>query len=448
MQPLAGMDGAEFGKKRKQLSFPVTIARALPEERSQLQALQERAERIAGGNPRLAEWLDKVLCEISADAVLQALEKTQAEFREDILAETLLGMLSAETRSALANGLVFEVSVPRSCFEAVCGSVGLDRAIALGVLEVFPGGEVRVPRILPLEMPEDEELAERAARELYRVWWEESESSTEEQDLEIHRLAMLGKVEEIAGNIADALAYHWRRKSRYREVVKLCRETMTDFKHLGVLTELAIAEKELGESETALQLHQQVLANCSSEDNHLKARTLHQMANIYVDRDEVNEAILRYRESLALYKQIGDVQGIAASLHQLAVIYTNQGKADKAIPLYQVSLVLYEQIDNMQGKAGVLHQMAVIYTHQGKADKAIARYRESLVIYEQIEDVQGKAITVANMAQLLAAGGDFETAIVHLQESLQILQHIGSPDVATVEKLLAGVIQTRQNNGD
>jgi hypothetical protein len=66
-----------------------------------------------------------------------------------------------------------------------------------------------------------------------------------------------------------------------------------------------------------------------------------------------------------------------------------------------------------------------------------------LEIKERIGDVRGKAITLANMAWLLANNGDFQTAISYLQESLTILQHLKSPDAATVQSLLEQVTRKK-----
>ena len=83
--------------------------------------------------------------------------------------------------------------------------------------------------------------------------------------------------------------------------------------------------------------------------------------------------------------------------------------------------------------------MAFIYADQGQVDQAIALYQQSLEIKERIGNVQGKAMTLANMGDLLASNGDFQTAISYLQESLTILQHLKSPNAATVQSLLEEV---------
>jgi tetratricopeptide (TPR) repeat protein len=68
--------------------------------------------------------------------------------------------------------------------------------------------------------------------------------------------------------------------------------------------------------------------------------------------------------------------------------------------------------------------------------EAIDLYQQSLEIKERIGNVQGKAATLAMLGNLLARQGDRPTAITYLQESIAILQHLKSPDAATVEQML------------
>jgi tetratricopeptide (TPR) repeat protein len=90
-----------------------------------------------------------------------------------------------------------------------------------------------------------------------------------------------------------------------------------------------------------------------------------------------------------------------------------------------------------------LGEMAKIYESQGLIEQAIALYQQSLEIKDRIGNVQGKAATLAMMGYLLANNGDFQTAISYLQESLTILQHLKSPDAATVQSLLEQVTRKK-----
>ena len=79
-QPLSGLRGADWQKKCDRLvSF-----RTESEVESDL---QQQAKAIADGNPRLLEWLDKVLQDRQLDQskILEQIAARAAQFRESIL---------------------------------------------------------------------------------------------------------------------------------------------------------------------------------------------------------------------------------------------------------------------------------------------------------------------------------------------------------------------------
>jgi tetratricopeptide (TPR) repeat protein len=532
--PLFSLRGVDLKKKCDRLAgFKLPMLSR--EDAEPLVALQKQAIAVADGNPRLLEWLaailpNDLLTEAQKQEVLDRMNAKQIEFREHILAETLLAQQSPDLREMLRLGLVFDLPVPELVFAKVCEGVEnlkvhQVRAKAIGLLEVN-GDLYRVPKILvELLSPEfTQEIYATAARELYRVWFQESESSTEEQKLEIHRLALLGEEKEIAVKIGAILTNRWNDESRFREVIRLCESTLKITEDYRILHQLARSQEVLGEVDLAKNNYQKALDDSPSEtideqsekaviihnmadiyaqqgqvdqaialyqqslgitdrigDLKTKAATLHQMARIYARQGQVDQAIALYQQSLEIKERIGNVQGKANTLHQMAIIYTQQGQVDQAIALYQEVSEIDERIGNVQGKAATLHQIAVIYAQHGQVDQAIALYQQSLEITDRIGNVQtkastlhqmagiyaqqgqvdqaialyqqsidieerignvgGKAYTLANMGQLLAINGDCQTAISYLQESLTILQHLKSPDAATVQSLLEQVQQ-------
>jgi tetratricopeptide (TPR) repeat protein len=464
------------------------------EDAEPLVALQKQAIAVADGNPRLLEWLaailpNDLLTEAQKQEVLDRMIAKQTEFREHILAETLLAQQSPDLREMLRLGLVFDLPVPELVFAKVCEGVEnlklhQVRAKAIGLLEVN-GDLYRVPKILvELLNPEfTQEIYATAARELYRVWYQEVESSTEEKMLEIHRLALLGDEKEIAVTIAHSLAGNWRSKSRFREAIILCKNTLEVSRSSNVLNELAYCEQSLGNVGKAEEYYQQAINEDSDGDEYTKAfsfhcfgilkkaqgqieqaialyqqsleitdrigdvqgkaATLHQMAGIYAQQGQVDQAIALYQQSLEITDRIGDVQTKAATLAQMASVYMSQGLIEQAVEQYQESLEISRQVGNVQYESAILHQMAGIYAQHGQVDQAIALYQQSLEIKERIGNVQGKAMTLANMGDLLASNGDFQTAISYLQESLTILQHLKSPDAATVQSWLEQVTRKK-----
>jgi tetratricopeptide (TPR) repeat protein len=256
-------------------------------------------------------------------AILNRLEVDAVELREQVLAEALLQQMDETMGEMLSQGLVFELPVPREALTAVCENIPnltdyINRAVALGLLEVSPDESLRVPRILPLTLPTDvETLHQQAAEVLYRLWWKQGEPRTEEEVLEIHRLALLGKKGEIASELGSVLAANWRKKSRFREALHLCQSTLDTFEDYRILLQLARCEQELGQIKQAQQHYQKAQLQCLSADEIYKAAIIHNLASIYANTGKIEEAIALYQQVLEIDKSTGNVQGKATTLAML-----------------------------------------------------------------------------------------------------------------------------------
>ncbi|MDZ8186019.1 MAG: tetratricopeptide repeat protein [Nostoc sp. ChiSLP02] len=438
-EPLAALAGADLIKKYNRLDSFNGSWQFQPD-------LPERAKQAADGNPRLLEWLDKILqnspkspeAERGVEMILQKMADKEKEFREDILAQVLLKQQTPALRKMLGKLLVYELPVPQAAISPICEDISsweshIQRAEILGLLEVTLTNNkerlYRVPRILSplLEFPENpkgEELYKQAAQILYRLWWEAG-TATEAQKLEIHRLALLGKDEGIAGKIASSLANCLRNQSRFREAIHLCKSTLEITNNHSVLKEIAYCEHQMGEVDRALNYYQQALNLCPAEDEQELASIYHHFGMLKADKGEMDEAIALYDQSLELWERIGDVQGKAATLQELGRIYANKGEVDEAIALYDQSLELWERIGDVQGKAATLHNLGYIYANKGEVDQAIALYNQSLEIEECIGNVQGKATTLHNLGYIYTDKGEVDQAIALYNQSLEIKERIG-----------------------
>ncbi|MFN7637624.1 MAG: tetratricopeptide repeat protein [Pseudanabaena sp.] len=408
--PLFSLRGVDLKKKCDRLAgFKLPMLSR--EDAEPLVALQKQAIAVADGNPRLLEWLaailpNDLLTEAQKQEVLDRMNAKQTEFREHILAETLLAQQSPDLREMLRLGLVFDLPVPELVFAKVCEGVEnlkvhQDRAKAIGLLESNSppflrgaGGDLyRVPKILvELLSPEfTQEIYATAARELYRVWWESDYNISEDEALEIHRLALLDDEKEIAVTINQSLAVNWNNKSRYREVVNICKSTLSVIENYSTLHNLAKAENNLGAMEDCLHHYQRALELCPDEAIKEKATIIHNFAIVKAQQGQVDQAIALYQQSLEIKESIGNVHGKAATLHQMAGIYAQQGQVDQAIALYQQSLEITERIGYVQGKAVTLQWLGGLFaTKKGEIAKGLAYLEESAAILEQIKSPEAE----------------------------------------------------------
>jgi hypothetical protein len=150
-------------------------------------AVKDRAIEAASGNPRLLDWLDKIVADPALDvaALIAAIENEADRFRESIFARKLLETQSAGLQAMLAKVNVVELPVPAATVHAIHdhpeATAHLRRAVQLGLLEEGTDPETSEPRyfvsnvLRPLIRPliTDEEYRQAcaaAARSLHALW--------------------------------------------------------------------------------------------------------------------------------------------------------------------------------------------------------------------------------------------------------------------------------------
>ena len=150
--------------------------------------IRARAIEAAAGNPRLLDWLDRIVADttLDVDGLITAIENEADRFRrETILATNLLDSQAPELQKMLAKLNVVELPVPAETVHAIHDHPDtarhIERAAQLGLLEEGTDPETRRPRyfvsnvLRPLIRPllsEDEhtQACAAAARSLYNLW--------------------------------------------------------------------------------------------------------------------------------------------------------------------------------------------------------------------------------------------------------------------------------------
>jgi tetratricopeptide (TPR) repeat protein len=335
-------------------------------------------------------------------------------------------------REMLSRGLVFELPVPRDALAAVCENIAnlsdyISRAVALGLLEVSYDQALRVPRILPVQLAESgEALHKQAAEVLYRLWWEEAETSNEEQKLEIHRLALLGKVNNIAVKVAGNLANSWNWTSRFREAVKICYETIEIAQNYDVFHELARAEETLGNIENCAIHYQKALDLCPEDNEISKSAIINNLAVMYQTQGRLEEALNLHQQSLDVKDRIGDFQGKSTALHNMARIHIDRGQTDEGMSLLQKSLEISERIGFSVQQAATIAEMGILLTYQGKFSEALEKYEQVLRISREINNAKYEAGILSCIGDIYKDQGQFEEALTFYQQSLEIDDRIGN----------------------
>jgi tetratricopeptide (TPR) repeat protein len=394
--------------------------------------LRLQAQSIADGYPRLLEALDKVLRADATDAGA-AMAGRQQEFLANILLEELLVRQEPELGEMLRRGTLFELPVPLVVLRSICSDlVGFDRHVAgaraLGLLESgLNENLVRVPRVLGLELIGDRrQLAIIAVKALHQEWIEQSETSSEEQWLEIHRLAMLGEDGEIAVDMAQILSNRWIDLSLFSAAQGVCETTLALQQDGTLIYNLSRIYQTFGDMPKALDYCQQSIKIFREiGDRQGEAASLHQTSIIYYLLGDYPQALSLSQLSIEIKREIGDRHGDAASLHQTSIIYEGLGDYPQALSFSQQSIEICREIGDRQGEAAFLHVLSMIYQKLGDYPQALSFSQQSIEIRREIGDQQGEATSLHQTSIIYESLGDYPQALSLSQLSIKIYRAIG-----------------------
>lgn len=118
------------------------------------------------------------------------------------------------------------------------------------------------------------------------------------------------------------------------------------------------------------------------------ARTLNNLAFLYVTQDQYAEAEPLLKRALAIRQQALGTEPaeVATSLNNLAALYGAQGEFEKAEPLYQQAIRILEtaQGPDRLDLATAMSNLALLYEAREDYGKADVLYQEALTVMEKV----------------------------------------------------------------
>lgn len=118
----------------------------------------------------------------------------------------------------------------------------------------------------------------------------------------------------------------------------------------------------------------------------VRAKALYAAGLLASNRGEYTVARQLFQESAAIWKQVGNLQGLAYSLLWLAKVEDSQGDNQKARELSDESTALFRQTEDKWSLAYSLATQWHVYLSEGDEAAMLSRLRESLALFEELGD--------------------------------------------------------------
>jgi non-specific serine/threonine protein kinase len=221
----------------------------------------------------------------------------------------------------------------------------------------------------------------------------------------------LDRLEREHDNLRAALAWSMRQRGEPAAAVELA----------GALWRFWWAHGHLAEGRAWL-----ALARGCPAPAHRRARVLKGEGNLAIEQLDLPQARALHEESLALYREFGDRQGIANALHNLGNLARGQHDFPLAARRYEESLALKRELGDRWGIASALGGLGNLAHDQGDYPRARALHEESLSLYRELGDRRGIAMSLQGLGNVSSVQGSFHQARALYEESLSLYRELGN----------------------
>lgn len=143
------------------------------------------------------------------------------------------------------------------------------------------------------------------------------------------------------------------------------------------------------------------------------------------DAGHYEAATAHYRQSLELYRQIGNVDLVAYPIGNLGRLALQDRKVNEAYQLFTESVALSRAIGNRVGVADWLQQLGNAALVIGDSLQAESCYEEALALYQEMANMPANADVLAELGYTSLVKGDVHQARQYLRESLSAFRTLG-----------------------
>jgi predicted ATPase/DNA-binding XRE family transcriptional regulator len=154
----------------------------------------------------------------------------------------------------------------------------------------------------------------------------------------------------------------------------------------------------------------------------------------------------RHRESLAIFRTLGDVRGAAEAMRGLATATDNLGDHEQAGSLFGEAVSLLRDVDDPALMATALMHVGVHVARHGDPGQAKALYEEALAIHRDQGNPIGTALCLVNLGNRARVDGDLRLARARLEEAAAIAHRLDAPYYLAIAQV--GLADVARTGGD
>ena len=147
-------------------------------------------------------------------------------------------------------------------------------------------------------------------------------------------------------------------------------------------------------------------------------------ADLYLATDR-QHALAAAQEAVALFRDLGDPNGIAGALSKLGRVYHALHELTAAGAVFAEAIELHASVDDRPGLANVLVWQGMNATRNGQFNEARRILKRAVDLRQGLGDAVGHAVALRTLGVVLFWSGEHRQAQARLHESYLLLQDTG-----------------------
>ena len=178
--------------------------------------------------------------------------------------------------------------------------------------------------------------------------------------------------------------------------------------------------------EEGLAWLERALASSPGAGSPLRARALHSAAFLALGCGDAERCMALGEESLALYRELDDLEGIGRTAHLLGQAAIELGRHDRALAYADESLRLARELGHVRGVIVSLRELGVLTAEGGDVGRANELLDESERLAREHGDDSALAAILVNRSRLALEARDHESAASLATGAVELYSRYGT----------------------
>lgn len=331
-------------------------------------------------------------------------------------------LLMGEERMLFARLAVFAGGCSLEAAEEVCALGGLDVLEGLASLvdkslvrqRELDNGESRFSLLQTMReyalerLKEDEEV--EAVRRRHAAHYLALAEESEPEVLRGSQVEWLARLQREQDNFRAALAWSLDRS-----------EVALALRLIGSLRRAWVAGGNLAETRRWLEA---ALTRGDGVSAPVRAKALYGYGRVALVQGDYAEAVAQLEQSAALFRELGDANGLSFSLADLGWISAAQGEYVRARAHAEEGLAVARAAGDTTTIAAALHSLACTMLHQREYVRARDLFEESLALRRALGDKRNTANSLSHLGLIALLEGDYAGATALLDGGLALAKEL------------------------